>query len=288
MLKLFIIQILISVILIISLSQIFNTPKEMRLIQELNALKYEFYVIDNKTNELQQLLDILEQKDSVIYQSLFSTPKLNQRFESGFVSDYEGTFADTINQIGNKLSNIEMRLELSNYYFRKLIIEIGINNERLSHTPAIQPISNTDLRRTSSGFGMRMHPIYKVKKMHHGMDFVASVGTPIHATADGVINIASESFYGYGKYVKISHNSDYSTVYAHMNKIMVKKGQYVKRGDVIGTLGNTGLSTGPHLHYEVIYKKRHVDPINFYFHDLTADQYEEMLRISNSIEKSLD
>ena len=287
-LKILFFQILFSILLIIGLSTFTNTPKERKLIYELNELKHEFYMIDKKTNDVQYLLDILERKDSVIYQSLFSTPDSTKSFESGYLPKYRGSFGDTLTYIGNKLSDIEMRLERTNYRFRKLIVEIGVNDDRLNHTPAIQPISNTDLSRTSSGFGMRMHPIYKVRKMHYGMDFVAKTGTPIYATADGEVSIASKSFYGYGKYVKISHNNDYYTAYGHMDKIMVKQGQVVKRGDIIGTVGNTGLSTGTHLHYEVIFKNRHVDPINYYFHDLTADQYEEMIRISNSIVKSLD
>jgi len=288
LIKIFIAQLLFTIILIVGLSAFSNTPKEVKLITEINELKHEFYMIDKKTNDVQYLLNILEHKDSVIYQSLFSAPDSTQSFESGYLSEYRGSFGDTLTYLGNKLSDIEMRLERSNYHFRKLIVEIGANNERLNHTPAIQPISNTDLSRTSSGFGMRMHPIYRVRKMHYGMDFVAKTGTPIYATANGEISVASKSFYGYGKYIKINHNINYNTAYGHLNEIKVKKGQQVKRGDIIGTVGSTGLSTGPHLHYEVIFKNRHVDPINYYFHDLTAKQYEEMIRISNSIEKSLD
>jgi murein DD-endopeptidase MepM/ murein hydrolase activator NlpD len=258
------------------------------LINELNSLKYEFNIINNKTNDVQKLLDIIEQKDSVIYQSLFLTSNSIQRFESGFISEYEGSFNDTINNIGDKLSDIEMRLEKTNYYFRKLIIEIGINDNRLKHTPAIQPISNSDLQRTSSGFGMRFHPILKINKMHGGMDFVAPIGTPIYATADGIIEISSNDYYGYGKYIKINHEYNYKTAYGHLFELKVKKGQLVKRGEIIGLLGNTGLSTGPHLHYEVIFKNKFVNPINYYFHDLTAEQYEEMVYISSNIEKSLD
>lgn len=237
--------------------------------------------MENKVNDIEQLLILLEQKDSVIYQSLFSISHQTDQLELDF-------HVDTVNLIGNKLTHIKKRLEMANNYFRLLMIEVGDNNERLNHTPAIQPISNTDLRRTSSGFGMRIHPIYRIKKMHNGMDFVAPVGTPIYATADGTISIASNSYYGYGKYVKIIHNNDYQTTYGHMHTINVKKGQLVKRGDIIGTVGNTGLSTGNHLHYEVIYKNRFVDPINYYFHDLTPSQYQEMIHISNSVEKSLD
>lgn len=287
-LKIFITQIIFCISIIILLSTFANTPKEIRLQRKIDALLNEIHVIDKKVDDVHYLLDLLERKDSVIYQALFSTPDLINKFDSEYILTNESGFADTLQQLGNKLSRVEMRLERANYHFRKLIVEIGINDERLNHTPAIQPISNYDLSRTSSGFGMRMHPIYKVKKFHHGMDFVARVGTPIYATADGTIIIASNSFYGYGKYIKINHGYDYHTAYGHMHELNVKKGDIVKRGDIIGTVGNTGLSTGPHIHYEVILKNKRVNPINYYFHDLTAKQYEEMIRISNSIEKSLD
>lgn len=281
-------QFLLSVLIITFLSLFLNTPKEARLKNEIDALKYEFSIVDKKTNDVMYLLELLERKDSVIYESLFEIPDTARQFDNGYLPEYNGEYLDTLTYIGDKLSNIEIKLERANYRFRKLILQIGVNNDRLRHTPAIQPISNDDLRRTSSGFGMRMHPIYNIPKFHHGMDFVARVGTPVYATADGIVEITSRSFYGYGKYVKIDHGFDYQTAYGHMDDIHVKRGQKVKRGDMIGTVGNTGLSTGPHLHYEVIHKGRRVDPINYYFHDLTAEQYEEMLRISNSIEKSLD
>jgi len=287
-LKLVIIQVIISFSLVYMLSLFHNTPKEKRLIYELNELKHKFYLIDKKTDEIQYLLDVLEQKDSVIYQALFSTTINKNKFETGYISEQDGYFNDTVLNIGNKLSKLAMQLELINLKFKKVIIEISKNDARLSHMPAIQPISNSDLKRTSSGFGMRMHPIYKINKMHYGMDFVAPIGTPIFATADGEISIASNSYFGYGKYIKIRHSDEYQTAYGHMNEIKVKKGDKIKRGDIIGTIGSTGLSTGPHLHYEVIYKNQPVDPINYYFHDLTPDQYDEMIRISSSIEKSLD
>ena len=281
-------QLLVSLSIIFLISQLSNTPKEIRLKREITALKYEFYIIDKKINDVLCLLNTLEKKDSVIYQSLFNTQDTLNLFKSGYISNYNGQFSDTLVFIGDKLSVIEMNLERTNNRFRKLILEIGVNNERLNHIPAIQPISNNDLRRTSSGFGMRMHPIYNVRKFHHGMDFVAPVGTPIYATADGVVVISSKSFYGYGKYIKINHGYGYQTAYGHMNKLNVVNGQTIKRGDIIGYLGSTGLSTGPHLHYEVISNNKRVDPINYYFHDLSAEQYEEMLKISSSIEKSLD
>lgn len=279
-----------SIINIYILSFIFVTPEEKKLMNEISQLEHEFYLINTKANDVLNLLNILEEKDSIIYSSLFDNidDTIINKFKSGYISEYSGNFYDTINNIGDKLTTIERSLEKANYRFRKLIIEISHNNERLSHIPAIQPISNHDLRRTSSGFGYRIHPIYHVRKLHKGMDFVAPVGTPIYATGDGIVEMATNSYYGYGTYVRINHGFGYKTAYAHLSAFKVRTGQSVKRGEIIGLLGNSGLSTGPHLHYEVIVNGVHVDPINFYFHDLTANQYEEMRTISQGIEKSLD
>lgn len=283
------IQTFISIILLTLLSFLFSTPKERRLIQELGTLKQEFLIVDRKSDELLTLLDILERKDSVIYQSLFASdiPK-NKFIDNGYIPKYSGDYANTIVAIGNKLSNVEILLERTNYRFKNIITQLSSSNVKLNHMPAIQPISNKTLERTSSGFGLRIHPIYKIRKMHEGMDFVAPVGTPIYATGDGVIEIGSPSYFGYGGFVKINHGYGYETAYGHLSQILVKNNQLVKRGDVIGLSGNTGISTGAHLHYEVIYNGKPVNPINFYFHDLNGEQYAQMINIANSIDKSMD
>ena len=281
-------EVFIVLILTAFMSITFNTPKEVKLKSEIASMRYNFFILNKKTDDIIYLFELLEQKDSIIYNSIFQSTQYPDKFESGHISDYEYVDSSIIFSIGNKLSEIEHLLEKSNYRFRLLISEINKNEDRLSHTPAIQPISNKDLKRTSSGFGMRYHPILKIRKMHNGMDFVSPIGTPIYATADGKVQISSESFHGYGKYVRIDHGYGYKTAYAHLNELKVKVGQTIKRGDIIGTLGNTGLSTGPHLHYEVIYNNKFVDPINHYFHDLSIEQYEEMLIISNSFQKTLD
>jgi murein DD-endopeptidase MepM/ murein hydrolase activator NlpD len=155
-------------------------------------------------------------------------------------------------------------------------------------TPAIQPISNKDLKRTASGWGWRIDPIYKVKKFHEGMDFAAPEGTEIYSTGDGVVKRMISSHGGYGNHLEIDHGFGYSTLYAHMEKFNVKVGQKLKRGDVIGFVGNSGKSTGPHLHYEVRIKNRPVNPSHYYFQDLNADQYEEMIQISANSNQTFD
>ena len=162
----------------------------------------------------------------------------------------------------------------------------------LMSIPAIQPVANVDLRRMASGYGYRIHPIYKVRKMHTGMDFSAPIGTPIYATGDGTISDDNGNDkvggHGYGKYVVIDHGYGYKTLYGHMSKIDVRPGEKIKRGDLIGYIGNTGASTAPHLHYEVIKNGEKINPINFFYNDLSPEEYELMLQISSNSNQSFD
>lgn len=160
--------------------------------------------------------------------------------------------------------------------------------EMLQSIPAIQPVRNTELRRMASGYGYRIHPIYKVRKMHYGMDFAAPTGTEIFATGDGVVTLAKQTYNGYGIHVIIRHGFGYETLYAHMSKVLVKQGQRVKRGEVIGLIGSTGTSVAPHLHYEVHKNGEKVNPAQYYFNDLTPEQYEAMLIQSENSNQSFD
>lgn len=158
----------------------------------------------------------------------------------------------------------------------------------LSSIPAIQPVSNKNLSRMASGFGYRIDPIYKTRKFHAGMDFSAPRGTPIYATGDGKVIKVRKSRRGYGNHVKIDHGYGYETLYAHMSKYIVRQGQNIKRGEVIGYIGNTGKSVAPHLHYEVHKDGRKINPVNFYYNDLSPEEYEKMLELSNQSNQSFD
>jgi murein DD-endopeptidase MepM/ murein hydrolase activator NlpD len=154
--------------------------------------------------------------------------------------------------------------------------------------PAIMPIANDDLTRTASGFGMRIHPYYKISKFHSGMDFTAPMGTDIYVTGDGVVESIIQEKRGYGNHIIINHGFGYKTVYAHLERFNVRRGQKVKRGDVIGFVGNTGMSLAPHLHYEVHLNDAAVDPSNYYFNDLTAEEYDRMIEIASRSGQSFD
>jgi len=158
----------------------------------------------------------------------------------------------------------------------------------LRSIPAIQPISNKDLKRTASGYGVRIHPIYKIPKFHNGMDFTAPTGTDVYATGDGVVSVTKSLIGSYGNHIIIDHGFGYETIYAHLEGFKVKQGQKVKRGDVIGFVGNTGLSTAPHLHYEVLVNAHNVNPALYYFNDLTPEEYDRMIEISTRSGQTLD
>ncbi|HAX96896.1 MAG TPA: peptidase M23, partial [Prolixibacteraceae bacterium] len=169
------------------------------------------------------------------------------------------------------------------------VLNLALDKEKmLAAIPAIQPLSNQDLKRTASGWGFRIHPIYKIRKFHYGMDFTAPVGTEVYSTGDGVVKDVVSSKVGYGKYIEIDHGYGYLTLYAHLNDFNVRKGQKVKRGEIIGFVGNTGTSTSPHLHYEVHRNGTAVNPQNYYYMDLTPAEYERMIALSSNMGQSFD
>jgi len=168
------------------------------------------------------------------------------------------------------------------------VVQLAENKEKLfAAIPAIQPVANKELIALASGFGMRIHPVYKVKKMHTGVDFAAAIGTPIYATADGLVDLVEVNFSGYGKSIGIDHGFGYRTRYAHMHGFAVRQGQRVKRGELIGYVGDTGLSTAPHLHYEVFINGVHVNPIHYFFNDLNPAEYEKLIELASIENQSL-
>lgn len=199
--------------------------------------------------------------------------------------------ADLIINTTKKLDSIYKAAYIQSNSYDK-VLEMALNKEdMLASFPAIMPVANKDLKRTASGWGYRLHPIYKVRRMHWGMDFTAPIGTPVYATGNGKITEvkgSKRSRIGLGLSIKVDHGYGYETVYGHLNKFNVKRGQEVKRGDIIGYVGNTGGSTAPHLHYEVHKNGKKVNPAYYYFKDLTPQEYDKMIAISSNIGQSLD
>ena len=241
------------------------------------------------------VLDDLQKRDDNIYRLIFEAdpiPKSIRKAGYGGVNRYQDLTgfnnSELVISTSKKIDQVTKQLYIQSKSFDEIIDLAKNKATMLASIPAIQPVSNKDLSRMASGFGNRIHPIYKTKKFHAGMDFSAKTGTPIYSTGDGEISKVKTSRKGYGNHVVINHGFGYKTLYAHMSKYIVKKRQKVKRGDIIGYVGNTGTSVAPHLHYEVHKDGKKINPVNFYYNDLTPEQFEKMLLISSQSNQSFD
>ena len=254
-------------------------------------LKYEiirdnYLTLAEKTKTLQQQMAELEKRDNQVYRSIFEANPLSDSARTKLIEKKKEI--DKVNLLGENELADEIAKTLNNITLREAYqfasydaIEKLINNQenKLASIPAIQPVSNKELNRIASGFGMRVHPIYGIAKMHSGLDFTAPQGTPIYATGDGTVTAAGYNT-GTGNEVVINHGYGYETKYLHMVRIKARAGQRVKRGEVIGWVGSTGASTGPHCHYEVHINGNPVDPVYFFFNDLNAEQYDRVLKLA--------
>jgi murein DD-endopeptidase MepM/ murein hydrolase activator NlpD len=284
-----------GLIMVIVFFQFFDSPKEKRLNREIDALTSQYEIVDDKLRQVELVLDDVQNRDDNIYRVIFEAdpiPKSIRKAGYGGVNRYENlkglNNSDLIINTSEKVDQISKQLYIQSKSFDD-IIELAKNkSDMLAALPAIQPVSNKNLSRMASGYGYRIHPIYKTRKLHTGMDFSAKTGTPIYATGDGKISKVRRSRRGYGNHIIIDHSYGYKTLYAHMERYTVKKGQKVKRGEVIGYVGSTGTSVAPHLHYEVHKDGRKINPVNFYFNDLNAEEYEKMLEISSQNNQSFD
>ncbi|MFN3874866.1 MAG: peptidoglycan DD-metalloendopeptidase family protein [Flavobacteriales bacterium] len=275
--------------------QFVDSPKEAMLRRENRQLLVRYELLNKQMEELERVMADLRRRDDNLYRVIFEAQPLPESMRQAGVGginryrDLEGfASSDLVISTSKRLDLLARQMVVQS----RSLDEVGAlalrKLEMLASIPAVQPIANDDLTQTASGFGWRMHPIHKILKFHAGMDFTAKTGTPIHATGDGVVEYADYGTNGYGMHVVIDHGFDYKTLYAHLSRIEVRKGQRVKRGDVIGLLGNTGLSVGPHLHYEVHKGGEPVDPANYYFNDLTPEEYARMVEISRNAGQALD
>jgi murein DD-endopeptidase MepM/ murein hydrolase activator NlpD len=196
--------------------------------------------------------------------------------------------AEMLTDVTKKFDKLGKQLYIQSKSFDEVYGLVKNKAQMMASIPAIQPIANKDLTRLASGYGMRMHPIYKTEKMHSGMDFTSPVGTEIYATGDGIVAKVEYFGRGYGNNVIIYHGYGYESVYGHMSKMVARQGQKIKRGDIIGYVGNTGTSTGPHLHYEVRKNGNAINPVNFYYDDLTPEEYQKMVELSQQAGQSFD
>ena len=291
----FLSSVLLSFFILLIFYQFFDSPKEKKLKLEIQNLTSQYEVIDKNMKQVEIVLDEIQDRDDNIYRVIFEAdpiPTSIRKQGFGGVNRYEKLLGLSNSELmintSKKIDQLTKQLYLQSKSFDEVIDLAKNKSNMLASTPAIQPVANKDLKRMASGYGYRIHPIYKTRKMHYGMDFSAKTGTEIYSTGDGVVSKVKRSKRGYGNYVKINHGFGYETLYAHMSKYIVKKGQKVKRGEVIGFVGNSGISTAPHLHYEVRKDNKKINPVNFYYNDLSPEEYEKMLEISLQSNQSLD
>ncbi|NOX86584.1 MAG: M23 family metallopeptidase [Chlorobi bacterium] len=284
-----------SILLIIGAYSFFSSPKERVLERELAQYRLQTQIMNQRLDQMQSLLDELADRDDNIYRVIFEAepiPKSIRQAGYGGVdryADLEGyNNSELLIETAKKLDKIASEIYVQSKSFDE-VFEMAKNKEKmLASIPAIQPVSNKDLKRLSSFYGYRIDPIYKIKKFHRGVDFSAPQGTPVYATGEGKVIKAKHSRRGYGNQIEIDHGYGYITFYAHLKSFNVKKGEKVKRGQIIGYIGNTGKSTAPHLHYEVRKNNHVVNPIYYFFNDLTPEEYEKLLDLSKLPNQSLD
>lgn len=275
--------------------QFVDSPKESALKRENQQLLVQYELLNDELDGLQDVLDDVRRRDDNIYRVIFEADPLPENMRRAGVGgvnrykDLEGYAAsDIVVDTRKRLDKLAKQVYVQSLSLDEVADLALRKQEMLASIPAVQPISNKELQYVASGFGMRMHPIHKIVKFHAGMDFTAPVGSEIHATGNGRVVLADYASNGYGLHVIIDHGFDYSTLYAHLDEINVRAGQVVKRGDVIGRVGNTGLSVGPHLHYEVHRDGVPIDPANYFFNDLTPEEYALMVERSRNASQSFD
>lgn len=294
-LKFFLATIVITIAYYSIYTSFFDTPKERGLRREKEELLLQFDILNGKYNQIEAVLKDIQQRDENIYRTIFEAEPIPLSIRSaGFggadrYSELEGLVnSDIVIESAKKIDKLSKEVYVQTKSFDE-IIALAKNKELMTKSiPTIQPISNKDLTRVASPFGVRIHPFYKVLKMHTGMDFTSPSGTDVFATGDGVVVDVDHSKRGYGNTVIIDHGFGYKTLYAHLSEILVRVGKTVKRGEVIGLVGSTGMSLAPHLHYEVRLNDNPINPINFYFNDLTPEEYDKMIALAANSGQSLD
>ena len=270
------------------------SPREKQLLREKASLESQLEVLNIQVDQMQVVMTDLQQRDDNLYRVLFGAEPIPLSVRQGAqrkIDYYEQLAQMTNSELAADLSLKVDLLEKEIYVQAKSYDEVAQMAKeqeiRMENIPAIQPVMNKDLKRVASGYGMRIDPVYHVRKFHQGMDFTAPTGTEVFATGNAKVDFAGWK-QGYGNTVILDHGYGYKTLYAHLYKILVRKGQKVRRSDIIALVGNTGKSTGPHLHYEVRLNNKPVDPRNYYFYDLSPEEYDQMIQLSNNFGQMLD
>ncbi len=276
-------------------SEVISTPKEIIQERELENLALQYDLMNLKLNQIENVLENVQERDNNLYRVYFEAspiPKSERIVGFGGINRYknlEGYDNSKIIIDANKrLDILSKQLVVQSKSLDEIEFLASNKGDLLAAIPSIQPIRNKDLTRLASGYGYRIDPFTKKPRMHYGMDFTAPKGTPIYATGDGIVKRADNRASGYGKHIRIDHGFGYVSLYAHLNKYEAKRGQKVKRGEVIGYVGNTGRSAGPHLHYEIFKDGKKINPLNFYYGNLSSEEFDVLLSLANRENQSLD
>ena len=272
-----------------------ETPKEKALKRELQNMQLQYGLLNKKMNQIQNVLGNIEDRDNNIYRLYFeANPIPEETRKAGFgginrYKDLEGfDNSKLIIETSKRMDILTKQLVVQSKSLDEIAELAKEKEDLLAAIPAIQPVKNEDLTRIASGYGWRTDPFTKVRKFHFGMDFTAPRGTPVYASGDGQVTRADNPSTGYGNHIRIDHGYGYVSLYAHLYKYNVRKGQKVKRGDIIGFVGSTGRSEAPHLHYEIFKDDEHINPINFYYGNLSPEEFDEVLKKAQQENQSLD
>jgi len=288
----FIASIILSVGYFAIFLKISDTPEEKALRRENKELIEVYNDLNNKVLKISNEFDLIEERDENIYRAIFNINPLQIRDGgtggSNKYSNYKNLKnKDLVIKTAQRIDNLSEKLKIEKTSLTDLEKLAFSKQKELLHTPAIQPVKNKDLLRTGSGFGMRHHPILNIYRPHEGQDFICPKGSEVYATADGKVSSVRRST-TFGKVIEIKHGYGYLSLYGHLSEFKVKQNQEIKRGDIIGYVGSTGLSSGNHLHYEVHIKGKAVNPIPYFFNDLSPDEFVQMRMIADSIKQSMD
>ncbi len=291
--------VLVAAVILLSLFYTyFPSPREKELLSEIDQMKYKYEKLDERFGEMSSALTSIQERDANVHRSIFGMDPIDENLWKGGVGGHEmngekNVFPnswETVSQTQEKASILLRQLELQKTSLDEIWDLAKQKEKMLASIPSIKPVREDKLQKRMnvlSGFGYRIHPVYKIKKMHEGVDFPAATGTAIQSSGDGIVT-ASGPRSGYGNCIEINHGFGYVTRYAHMNRLVVRVGQKVQKGQQIGTVGDTGLSTAPHLHYEIHYKGKPIDPIRFCYDGLSPKEYQTLCNSSSRASQSLD
>lgn len=284
-----------AALMLIAFFNFFDSRKEKMLLREIDNMSLQYELMDEKLGQIAAVLENVQDRDDNIYRVIFEAdpiPSSIRKAGMGGVNRYQNlegyNNSELIITTSQKLDKISKQLYIQSKSFDDVIELAMKKSDMLASIPAIQPVSNKELKRIASGYGRRIDPYYKKPKYHYGVDFSAPQGTPIYATGNGKVKKTKKSRRGFGNHITIDHGYGYESLYAHMQKYTVRRGQTVKRGDIIGYVGNTGKSTAPHLHYEVHKDGRKINPAYYFHNDLSPEEFDRMLELAAQENQSFD